>query len=165
MVSFIYYFSLFSRFSLFHTLTLTLTFTFTHTLSLFIPHITSLHFQSSISNTSDLEIPPSTLNPLKLDQLILVPSESICFPEVAKVMESEFANIYAEGQGMLRLSRLSTFLAEDSEMFHVSNKEDMLEDFFHNFIHVSFSSFLLKHLSPFPCHRSLFRYLRHGTIA
>lgn len=54
----------------------------------------------------------------QLDQLIMIPSESICFPEVARTMESEFANIYAEGQGMLRLSRLPTFLAEDSDMFH-----------------------------------------------
>ena len=58
---------------------------------------------------------------MQLDQLIVIPSESVCLPEVAKTMESEFANIYAEGQSMLRLSRLPTFLAEDSEMFHVSN--------------------------------------------
>lgn len=56
---------------------------------------------------------------LQLDQLIVIPSESICFPEVAKAMESSFANIYAEGQGMLRLSRLPTFLAEDESMFKV----------------------------------------------
>lgn len=54
----------------------------------------------------------------QLDQLVLIPSESICFPQVAHTMESEFANIYAEGQSMLRLSRLPTFLAEDSNMFH-----------------------------------------------
>jgi len=54
----------------------------------------------------------------QLDQLVLIPSESICFPEVARAVESEFANIYAEGQSMLRLSRLPTFLAEDSDMFH-----------------------------------------------
>ncbi len=34
-------------------------------------------------------------------------------------MESEFANIYAEGQSMLRLSRYPTFLANDKAMFEV----------------------------------------------
>ena len=34
----------------------------------------------------------------QLDKLILIPSESICHPEVAAVLASPFSNIYAEGQ-------------------------------------------------------------------
>ncbi|EDQ92581.1 uncharacterized protein MONBRDRAFT_13528 [Monosiga brevicollis MX1] len=39
------------------------------------------------------------------DELVLIPSESICYPECEKVLASPFGNIYAEGQPDLRLSR------------------------------------------------------------
>jgi glycine hydroxymethyltransferase len=51
------------------------------------------------------------------DELILIPSESICYPECEKIVASPFGNIYAEGQPDLRLSRVSPALATDREYF------------------------------------------------
>ncbi|MCZ7643782.1 MAG: serine hydroxymethyltransferase [Planctomycetota bacterium] len=51
------------------------------------------------------------------NELVLIPSESICFPEVAEVVGSDFGNIYAEGQPDLRLSRASARLAFDEPAF------------------------------------------------
>eukprot|EP00045_Choanoeca_perplexa_P017355 m.249738 g.249738 ORF g.249738 m.249738 type:complete len:1092 (-) comp17514_c0_seq1:2974-6249(-) len=51
------------------------------------------------------------------DELILIPSESICYPECEKIVSSPFGNIYAEGQPDLRLSRASPALATDREYF------------------------------------------------
>ncbi|GMV80111.1 MAG: hypothetical protein AMXMBFR7_12950 [Planctomycetota bacterium] len=53
----------------------------------------------------------------QMDELILIPSESICMPEVARLMASDFGNLYAEGQPDLRLGRWSTELAADNEYF------------------------------------------------
>lgn len=50
-------------------------------------------------------------------EIVLIPSESICFPEVATVVGSDFGNIYAEGQPGLRLSRNSELLSFDASMF------------------------------------------------
>eukprot|EP00730_Choanoeca_flexa_P019121 TRINITY_DN9332_c0_g1_i1.p1 TRINITY_DN9332_c0_g1~~TRINITY_DN9332_c0_g1_i1.p1 ORF type:complete len:1095 (+),score=303.67 TRINITY_DN9332_c0_g1_i1:124-3408(+) len=52
------------------------------------------------------------------DEIILIPSESICYPECEKIVSSPFGNIYAEGQPDLRLSRVSPALATDRDYFH-----------------------------------------------
>ncbi|EGD79245.1 hypothetical protein PTSG_09967 [Salpingoeca rosetta] len=52
------------------------------------------------------------------DELVLIPSESICYPECEDLMASCFGNIYAEGQPDLRLSRVSPALATDDALFH-----------------------------------------------
>ncbi|MCK6474548.1 MAG: serine hydroxymethyltransferase [Planctomycetes bacterium] len=53
----------------------------------------------------------------QIDELILIPSESICFPEVAQTLAGDFGNIYAEGQARLRLARDSESLAHDAGYF------------------------------------------------
>jgi len=50
-------------------------------------------------------------------ELVLIPSESICFPEAAEVVSSSFGNLYAEGQPHLRLSRVPQELARDPALF------------------------------------------------
>eukprot|EP00043_Microstomoeca_roanoka_P020419 m.248122 g.248122 ORF g.248122 m.248122 type:complete len:1120 (-) comp17161_c7_seq1:125-3484(-) len=52
------------------------------------------------------------------DELIMIASESICYPECEPMMASCFGNVYAEGQPDLRLSRVSPALAADDSMFH-----------------------------------------------
>lgn len=51
------------------------------------------------------------------DELILIPSESVCFPECETAAGSSFGNIYCEGQPALRLSRRSEELAKDNALF------------------------------------------------
>lgn len=50
-------------------------------------------------------------------ELILIPSESICFPECAAAVASDLGNIYAEGQPDPRLSRAPASLARDAAVF------------------------------------------------
>lgn len=52
------------------------------------------------------------------DELILIASESICYPECENLMASSFGNIYAEGQPDLVLSRASPVLATDEHLFY-----------------------------------------------
>eukprot|EP00049_Salpingoeca_infusionum_P009050 m.150125 g.150125 ORF g.150125 m.150125 type:complete len:1115 (+) comp14222_c0_seq1:189-3533(+) len=52
------------------------------------------------------------------DSLVLIPSESICFPECESVVASSFGNIYAEGQPDLRLNRDSPAISRDHDYFH-----------------------------------------------
>jgi glycine hydroxymethyltransferase len=51
------------------------------------------------------------------DELMLIPSESICYPECNDVLASPFGNIYAEGQPDLRMHRSSPALATDKDYF------------------------------------------------
>eukprot|EP00055_Hartaetosiga_balthica_P014273 m.77692 g.77692 ORF g.77692 m.77692 type:complete len:1124 (+) comp8549_c1_seq1:227-3598(+) len=53
----------------------------------------------------------------QIDELILIPSESICLPECEKLLASPFGNIYAEGQPNLRLNKFSPALAVDERYF------------------------------------------------
>ncbi|MCW8131878.1 MAG: serine hydroxymethyltransferase [Planctomycetota bacterium] len=50
-------------------------------------------------------------------ELILIPSESICFPECAAAVASDLGNIYAEGQPDPRLSRAPAAMARDGSVF------------------------------------------------
>ncbi|MBI3830522.1 MAG: serine hydroxymethyltransferase [Planctomycetes bacterium] len=50
-------------------------------------------------------------------ELILIPSESICFPECAAAVASDLGNIYAEGQPDPRLSRAPAAMARDGAVF------------------------------------------------
>lgn len=51
------------------------------------------------------------------DQLVLIPSESICLPETALASGSAFGNLYCEGQPALRLCRNSEALSKDAALF------------------------------------------------